>query len=771
MVKKAAYGLLAAFLAAGVYGAIPTTAEGWYEPEGGFTAQSGTGTIYYGYDAKTHQWQTTTVTVDGQGKIEGGDIDFGRDYDLMTAYQALTKALYNEAYNAVQDEAIQTIGKNLHALTSKDGIHIRNENTGQEFTIKFVGSIASAVSGSTGDISATSDAEDPTDKKSIDWTGNGKLELKGWAEQDASGSFWDSSPGPVGVPVRTGYGGAAMAYRNWYGVDGLSLAPESSTHKLELNGWYDAPATMTPLAEAIAKEHKGTFDSYDLVVRNSSKGLNYVSLGTLDIGGAPVDGSSITTNAEDGASSSGVASLYGWADAAAEDFPRRGSDGHLEWKSPGDLVDGSSIAWAEVDGGKKFEVKDAHVYAGQHSRHYFGTSNDKTASLGWHELPNVTTNRVEGDNITIASTVDEQDPGLKLLGLKGWNKGWGGDPLFVVNAGGSVGYIPLPALTNLVACACTQKWERVAEWIGDGEIGDDGLAFDTDSLDQYLYGSLGYIYSTTPDNLHFDNDGEGIEASFDAPVNWADGDSVEAVDGAYQVKGWADASACAANVSAMLSSPDGSDATTHLFLAKKTDTGALHYVSIGDGVKAGADVDDTTITTNTAHGATTSGSASLYGWSSAANDTYLSKNESGALEWRKVDVMPGVDDTTIATNTSNQLVIKGFATAANNSIPWKNGSGEFVWGGASTVTNKVLAGAGINITDNGGGAITISAQSYSLSGETVQTLTVVTDVRYDETSHKFQKKTRQLSFRGSLGTESGWTDVFEAVSHKSEHEL
>ena len=197
----------------------------------------------------------------------------------------------------------------------------------------------------------------------------------------------------------------------------------------------------------------------------------------------------------------------------------------------------------------------------------------------------------------------------------------------------------------------------------------------------------------------------------------------------------------------------------------------MHYVSIGDGVKAGADVDDTTITTNTAHGATTSGSASLYGWSSAGNDTYLSKNESGALEWRKVDVMPGVDDTTIATNTSNQLVIKGFATAANNSIPWKNGSGEFVWGGASTVTNKVLAGAGINITDNGGGAITISAQSYSLSGETVQTLTVVTDVRYDETSHKFQKKTRQLSFRGSLGTESGWTDVFEAVSHKSEHEL
>ena len=949
--KHAAYGLVAAFLATGVYGAIPTTAEGWYEPEGGFTAQSGTGTIYYGYDRATGQWQTTTVTVDEQGNIEGGDIDFGRDYDLMTAYQALTKALYNEAYNAVQDEAIQTIGKNLHALTSKDGIHIRNENTGQEFTIKFGGSIASAVSGSTGDIPATSDAEDPTDKKSIDWTDNGKLELKGWAAQDVSGSFWDSSPGPVGVPVRTGYGGAAMAYRNWYGVDGLSLAPESSTHKLELNGWYDAPATMTPLAEAITKEHKGTFDSYDLVVRNSSKGLNYVSLGTLDIGGARVDGSSITTNAadgaesdgaaslygwsganvyasstnpnipyadgsgqlawqgvldffntglfdltesgkvnlkgvtageddlrvmtvsasdsgaaitsssistmidapldmdsnkitvdgwgdatpsaastlaesltsgtgyvndpsrstsllartssggvsymaigslssapgpdgksvvtnggevavngyaeadigavayktadglewrvpeditlvdgssittnaEDGASSSGVASLYGWADAAAEDFPRKGSGGHLEWTSPGDLVDGSSIAWAEVDGGKKFEVRDAHVYAGQHSRHYFGTSNDKTASLGWHELPNVTTNRVEGDNITIASMVDEQEPGLKLLGLKGWNKGWGGDPLFVVNAGGSVGYIPLPALTNLAACACTQKWENVTEWIGGGAEVDDGggLALPNDSLDEYLYDTLGYVYSTTPDNLHFDNDGEGVEASFGAPVNWADGESVEAVDGTYQVKGWADASACAASVSTMLSSPGGSDATTHLFLAKKTDTGALHYVSIGNGVKSGAEVDDTTITTNASHGAVSSGSASIYGWSSAANDTYLSKNASGNLEWRQVAGGGApVDDVSITTNTTHGAVTSGvaglfgFADAPLGTVPIAvsdGGTKKLGWG--------TTGNFGITATKNGanwiytvdGGYFTRARTQTYVSGITVST--------------------------------------------------
>ena len=49
------------------------------------------------------------------------------------------------------------------------------------------------------------------------------------------------------------------------------------------------------------------------------------------------------------------------------------------------------------------------------------------------------------------------------------------------------------------------------------------------------------------------------------------------------------------------------------------------------------------------------------------------------------------------------------------------------------------------------------------------TVGVVTDVRYDEASHKFQKKTRQLVFKGSLGTESGWTDVFYAVPHSDEH--
>lgn len=987
--KKAAYGLLAAFLAQGVYGAIPKTAEGWYTPSEWRTVE---------LDASYERNGVTYgCAINADGEILWGD---GKINDplVRNALETAVDAWWNTYRN---NQKFEKLGQELHDLTSKTGIKITNPETGRSYTIKFdSGTIAEAVGSASGDIPATTDMDDPADLKSLNWTdssASSKIQLYGWGSQAANGNLWGTYSTPVAIPVRTA-AGATMAYHNWYGVDRLSLAPNDSTHQLELKGWRtEGSNTMTPLAEAIKKTTKGTFDDYELVVRNGSKGLNYVALGTLDVGGmavdgatvttntaegaatqgalslygwataesgasgttpvlpyanggghlawqgvldffntglfdltsdgkvnlkgvsaseddlrvmtvsasdggaaitsssitsiidtpldmedgkitvsgwgegtpdagdtlaqrltsgtgqvnnpaqspslltrtaqggvaymaigtlgggisvdgesietngqnvaslagyesadadmvpfkgadglewreiadgAPVDGKSITTNTTDGAISQGEASLYGYASASDWAIPYKhgeGSGGTLDWKTPDEWC-GISLEWGEVGGSKKLDVIGANDYAGKHSRHYFGTSNDKTATLGWHELPNVTTNRVEGDNITIASTVDDQDPGLKRLGLLGWNKTWSGDPLFVVNAGGSVGYIPLPALTNLAACACTQKWENAVAWIGgDAALDEDGgLTLPDDSLDGYLYGTLGYIYSTTADNLHFDNDGDTIQASFTAPENWADGDSVELTeDGTYQIKGFADASACAASMSAMLSNPSGSDATTHLLLAKKTDSGELHYVSIGDGIQSGAAVDDTTITTNTAHGATTQGEASIYGWANAANDTYLSKNEGGNLEWRKVDVMPGVDDTTIATNISNQLVIKGFDTAANNSIPWKDENGDFVWGGASSVTNRILAGSGINITDNGGGAITISAQAMSSSGSgsgTAHQLTVVTDVRYDETSHKFQKKTVTLTFTGTLGTESGWTDVFTAVSHQSEHE-
>ena len=49
-------------------------------------------------------------------------------------------------------------------------------------------------------------------------------------------------------------------------------------------------------------------------------------------GGAPVDNASITTNATNGASADGVASIFGFSAASAEDVPHKNDDGSITWK-------------------------------------------------------------------------------------------------------------------------------------------------------------------------------------------------------------------------------------------------------------------------------------------------------------------------------------------------------------------------------------------------------------------------------------------------------
>lgn len=121
-------------------------------------------------------------------------------------------------------------------------------------------------------------------------------------------------------------------------------------------------------------------------------------------------------------------------------------------------------------------------------------------------------------------------------------------------------------------------------------------------------------------------------------------------------------------------------------------------------------------------------------------------------------------------NEGGAFSVKGFADAENDTIPRKDAEGNLVWGGFSAATNVILAGAGINVTDNGGGAITISAQPLSSSSvESAQTVEVVTDVRYDAATHKFQRRTRTLTFYGTMDDKSEWLDVFTATSHKAEH--
>ena len=782
------------FCAWGAFAAIPDSASGWYTPENGFKAEDGEGVVW-GYDRDTDEWfEFGKVKVNSNGEITEGleNTDFQGNPAWKTAYDALVKACRNEALLNDHDQAIETLGENLHKVFSTDGITVTGktpDGSTQSYTIKFTSGI-----GESGTIQGESDHMkwNLADEKSLEMLKGNKIQIKGWKDADGSSSIFEEDN--LGLVARTP--GNDLIYRAWYGVDKLSLAPNAKTKKLELKAWSDKQTCGDTLTEILKSKDLSRRAAHHIVTRFGSD-IHYLPIGDelLGGGGSPVDGTSITTNTSAGASVQGEASLYGWATADDMGLPYK-SNGKLAWKAADEWVDGASLAFADVDGEKKFEVKNAHMYAGKHSKHYFGTGSDKSAPLGWHELPNTSTNRVEGDERTISSNPNIPgkipDPEVKTLGLIGWNYTYSGqDPLFMVNRGGALDYMPLPAITNLAACACTNKWQSLLGWVEDGELSEDGIKFEYLTLDEYLYNGLGYIYSTTPDNLHFNNDGDKIQASFTAPENWADGLSLNLTDdGKYQIRDFEKAGACGASVSKMLSDPKGSDATTHLLLAKKTDDGSLHYVPFGEGVKSGGiEVDDTTITTNTAHGAVIMGEASIYGWSSAANDTYLSKNEGGNLEWRKIVGGAEVDDTSITTNTAHGAVMGGtasmygFSTAALGGVPFKSTENKVDWVANSTTgggllmlqtdgapsTVDITAGYGMKVTKQSGSIQIASTLDTPDSAGAFSSITYISNIEYDSETHTLKVTKTTVSAKILNDATAQEETVFVATPHSAEH--
>ena len=220
-----------------------------------------------------------------------------------------------------------------------------------------------------------------------------------------------------------------------------------------------------------------------------------------------------------------------------------------------------------------------------------------------------------------------------------------------------------------------------------------------------------------------------------SPTSRVDGVSITTDDGAYRVRGFA----AAANGTSPIKRG-----------------GRIEWDEI-----AGTPPDGVSIVTN-------DNKLMIKDFAAAASNMVPTKI-GGSVKW--VSPSNWVDVASI-DSTNGLLQIKGFAAAPNSSILRKDEFGNLVWGGVSVITNQILAGSGINITDNGGGAVTISySQTLETNDMETCSLTVITAVRYDETSHKFQKKSRTLTFKGSCGDESEWTDVFEAVSHASEHGL
>lgn len=333
--KYGKIGLLAAFLALGAHGAIPETAEGWYTPSEWKTEAS---SATYEKNGKTYG---CTISADGTISWGEGVInDPGVRNALETSLIAYWKAQRN-------DEKIQEIGKNLHDLTQKTGIEVTNENTGQKFTIKFNGSIASASAGSSGgNIPATSDADDPADKKTLNWTDNtasAKLQLYGARTATSSTEEWWNDYGFF-VPYLKGTG--HLGWKKYGGFDGSTFDRANSSTPgdaklLTLKGWYgnggNCDTTMSLMltkddtTQRLNRQNHFVLTQY---TGGQAPALHYVPMGDLmSGGGAPVDGKSVTTNTTDGAITQGVASLYGWgaeAEETAETLMQMLSDGSSE---------------------------------------------------------------------------------------------------------------------------------------------------------------------------------------------------------------------------------------------------------------------------------------------------------------------------------------------------------------------------------------------------------------------------------------------------------
>lgn len=447
-----------------------------------------------------------------------------------------------------------------------------------------LGAALGASSGSSAPIPATMDTEfgGSPDGVSIGKTADGRMELYGWSDAAASRDEWWDAYGFF-VPCLA-EGGRALEWKRYGGwhPDVFGTAQYYGRTALTLAGWTDERTCDTDLKSILTAE-------------DGDDRANHYVLTRYGVGG----------------------------DAVFHYVP---FGGRLECAA----ADGLSIV---SNSAGAFEVKGASDVAGTNPRRYFGTGAAPAATFGWHELPKT----VHGDGATVSTDASvpvegvaaPATAGAKGVGLRGWNYSYAGAaPLFLANVGGSLSYLPMEGGTNAPSCACSNRWEDALAWIGDGEDdGAGGLSFAEDSLSAWLK-SLGFVYASPAGGgaefgFGLDADG-GVSAPFGAPANWADGASVEATaGGAFALKGFATATPCSASVSAMLGDPSGADASTHLLLAKKTDTGALHYVPIGGGVPGGAPlpVDGQSVTTNSADGAASQGALSLRGWSGAAEGT------------------------------------------------------------------------------------------------------------------------------------------------------
>lgn len=637
----------------------------WYTPANGFktdftyakyTIRNQDFLYYYGFD-------------ENDNFINGWDESGAPNKDTAIAIETAVQAKYTAARN---EEKIEALGKNLDDVLGAAEIEIikTDPNKGQH-SVKYQiagGSILNSLATEGGLKITDPVSKNIADEKSLHWKIDNTMELKGWAtattDKKKEGLLKNDYKDCL-VPV---YASGALSYVPIGGIDIGSL-DYTSEGKLELYGWRSASNNdVASLADTLTDktEKSGDNTKYQVVVRKLGTGNNnyigYADVGSLQSADVNPDTATLVTNALDGSSLDGKLGLRGWSKAADNAIPYKSQENNtLNWLSPPTTTD------------KAF---------------YLGT--DKDAKFGYHELiASSNTTKVAGDKATITTTTDTTT-GTTTIGLLGWETAYGTEsfPLFLANVGGALAYLPIVFPED----TCTQKWESVAAWVGSTAKNEEKtLTLPKESLAEYLKKEHGMVYSTTVDaDLHFDGSTGDIEASFNAPQNWADDSTIKVNEnGKYALK---TDDPCDTTLTKILDDP--STSTAHSFLALETTSGNLHYVPVGAGLKGGIQPDGVSIVSNET-------GLAIAGYANASANTVLTRSSSG-VEWKSVTADgDGVTITKTADTTAPKLTIVGFENANTNTVLMKSAAGTLEWGAASgggTITGNTTDSVAIPLS-------------------------------------------------------------------------
>lgn len=392
-------------------------------------------------------------------------------------------------------------------------------------------------------------------------------------------NYWDAATGlgkkSSKAPVQSLKTGKVKA-------DGVSIE-KGQDGTVSIGGWKTEGGqgwTLSDWYAGTGDNLPGTIADVELVVRSGkSFGPSYVPIGDGCIwgaGSAHVDGCSIVTNSDDGAVYDRKLSLFGIARAENESVPKWNGTS-LEWVRM--TGDGKSIDVNSTERGKDVFALKGFDGVGNAHIPYKGIS----GNLEWREFPNVTTNRVVGDEMSITSDGSGEEE--KVFRLVGFSQGMP-DNLFPVTSGGALAWRPAE---EVVGCTCSNAWARVKDFVGTDFTAEDWEGF--------------------PDSWEWIGGGLTVDGGVVALDGWDDG-------------------ACEASLERMLTDEGDGDRGRHLLLSK-FDDGTLHYVPIGGVIRSGFSTDEASVSTN----GTVKGVAEIKGFGSAAVGTVPVKT-GGGIEWQ-----------------------------------------------------------------------------------------------------------------------------------------